>query len=569
MGGLRFQFYTISATLLLLLSACGPVPRQRVAATLADVESYINDRPDSALAVLEQLDSSCLHSARQRAKYCLLLAIAHDKTYQDEGALVSEMESTASYYAVSGNPARQMLAYYYLADQQNDAGNQIEAAVNFTRAFDLAEEQGNYFFSGMAARNLSDIYCSVYNYAQALNYAQRSVDSFTMAEKPDHILYAKLLLANGYYNYGQFDECIALCDSLIFAARQVGNNGLLVDALSSSAGAYIQKEIPDSTISRLNEAQKYYPLSVKQQAIYAWALCLNKQYKQAETFLKEAYLSAFNKKDSLQVFPWEARIADAVGDSRRSARLLKEMLDDTNEQIHLSIPQAIEHAQAQYYKRQQTSLIQKIRQNREIALAFFSVAVLIILSLLLLLRIRKMQAEQRSREQRIRLEEKDRAYQELSRKLALYGSTVEETLDFGFSVLNQLSDAYYHPNTAQERTFRDIIGRYVSDISSRKQLGESIEQNINIIHDDVISKLRKEIPSLKEKDIKLFSLYLFGFSYKAINAFFPGASSLNTSYSQVFRLKRKIEKSGSSETAFFLSFLENRPSYGQKDVQKT
>ena len=269
------------------------------------------------------------------------------------------------------------------------------------------------------------------------------------------------------------------------------------------------------------------------------------------------------------MFPWEARIADAVGNSRRSARLLKEMLDDTNEQIHLSIPQAIEHAQAQYYKRQQTSLIQKIRQNREIALVFFSVVVLIILSLLLLLRIRKMQAEQRSREQRIRLEEKDRAYQELSRKLALYGSTVEETLDFGFSVLNQLSDAYYHPNTAQERTFRDIIGRYVSDISSRKQLGESIEQNINIIHNDVISKLRKEIPSLKEKDIKLFSLYLFGFSYKAINAFFPGASSLNTSYSQVFRLKRKIEKSGSSETAFFLSFLENRPSYGQKDVQKT
>ena len=31
----------------LLLAACGPSPRQRIAARLGDVETYINERPDS------------------------------------------------------------------------------------------------------------------------------------------------------------------------------------------------------------------------------------------------------------------------------------------------------------------------------------------------------------------------------------------------------------------------------------------------------------------------------------------------------------------------------------------
>lgn len=564
---MRFPFVLILGSFLFSVG-CEPSPRGHVVAHMDDVESYINERPDSALAVLERLDPSCFRSDRKQAKYYLLKAIAQDKAYVDSGLLVNEMEKAATYYASHGNSASQMQAYYYLADQQKDADDYIEAAVNFTRAFELAEEQDDFFISGMAARNLSTIYCSVYNYIQALDYAQRSVKAFIRAEKPSHVLHARLLVADGLYNCGRFDECIEVCDSLIATARQVGNIGLLSDVLSTSASAFVKKTQPDSAICRLKKVEQYYPLSAKQKAVYAWALCLKGYYEQADSVLKDAYRQVDNRQDSLKIIPWEAKISEATGDYRSSSRLLKQMLDGTDEQILMSIPQAVERAQSQYYKLQQVDLKQEIRQNRGRTHAFILTAVLIITFLLLLLRLRRSRAEQHSKEQLIRLEEKDRAFQELSRKLSLYGSTVEETLDFGFSVLNQLSEAYYHPNTAQENTFRDIVGRYVSNISSRKHLGESIEQNINIIHDNVISKLRTEVPALKDKDIKLFSLYLFGFSYKAINAFFPGSSSLNTSYSQVFRLKRKIENSGSANAAFFLSFLENRPTNGQTNAGK-
>ena len=47
------------------------------------IESYINDKPDSALAALRAIDTLDLNFSRARAKYSLLSAIAYDKNYID------------------------------------------------------------------------------------------------------------------------------------------------------------------------------------------------------------------------------------------------------------------------------------------------------------------------------------------------------------------------------------------------------------------------------------------------------------------------------------------------------
>ena len=77
----------------LSLSACGTWPRSRTDAVLDDVESYINERPDSALAVLRALDLARIRTPRTKAQYNLLLAIARDKNNQDDGHGLSDMES--------------------------------------------------------------------------------------------------------------------------------------------------------------------------------------------------------------------------------------------------------------------------------------------------------------------------------------------------------------------------------------------------------------------------------------------------------------------------------------------
>ena len=56
----------------LLLVSCAS---RQAAATLLDVETYIQERPDSALATLRSIDTTTLTTPKLRAHYALLHAI--------------------------------------------------------------------------------------------------------------------------------------------------------------------------------------------------------------------------------------------------------------------------------------------------------------------------------------------------------------------------------------------------------------------------------------------------------------------------------------------------------------
>ena len=64
----------------ILASSCVSSPVQT---TLDDVESYIMERPDSALSVLDSIDRDLLDTRRLRAQHALLHVMALDKNYID------------------------------------------------------------------------------------------------------------------------------------------------------------------------------------------------------------------------------------------------------------------------------------------------------------------------------------------------------------------------------------------------------------------------------------------------------------------------------------------------------
>lgn len=52
--------------------------------TLEDVASFIEERPDSALTILDTMDSFSLTTSALKARHSLLLAMARDKNYIDD-----------------------------------------------------------------------------------------------------------------------------------------------------------------------------------------------------------------------------------------------------------------------------------------------------------------------------------------------------------------------------------------------------------------------------------------------------------------------------------------------------
>lgn len=94
-----------------------------------DIETYIQTRPDSALTVLSQIDTSSLHHPKERAQFALLYAIALDKNYIDTTD-IGVIRPAAEYYSKHGTARQKMLTYYYEGRIHFNARRDGESAVN-------------------------------------------------------------------------------------------------------------------------------------------------------------------------------------------------------------------------------------------------------------------------------------------------------------------------------------------------------------------------------------------------------------------------------------------------------
>ena len=78
---------------------------------LSDIESYIDDRPDSALAAIRAIDTTALRGRAVKAKYSLLHAMALDKNYIDTSD-TRIVQPAVDWYSRHGSPEEKLKAYY-------------------------------------------------------------------------------------------------------------------------------------------------------------------------------------------------------------------------------------------------------------------------------------------------------------------------------------------------------------------------------------------------------------------------------------------------------------------------
>ena len=93
--------------------------------TLAEVESYIEERPDSVLNVLQAIDTDKLIGDEERAKHALLLSMAMDKNYIDRTDF-EVLQPAIDYYEDNGSATDKLRTYFYQGRiYQNQANNAL------------------------------------------------------------------------------------------------------------------------------------------------------------------------------------------------------------------------------------------------------------------------------------------------------------------------------------------------------------------------------------------------------------------------------------------------------------
>ncbi len=148
--------------------------------TLADVASFIEERPDSALTILDTMDSFSLTTSALKARHSLLLAMARDKNYIDD-TTDSIIAPAVSWYRRHGSADEKLLMNYYRGRIAMNAGDYETAMRWFADGSSFSEKARNKVWSGRLCNAKFQVYQHLFDSASAIDAALRSADYYAAA----------------------------------------------------------------------------------------------------------------------------------------------------------------------------------------------------------------------------------------------------------------------------------------------------------------------------------------------------------------------------------------------------
>lgn len=148
--------------------------------TLADVASFIEERPDSALTILDTMDSFSLTTSALKARHSLLLAMARDKNYIDD-TTDSIIAPAVSWYRWHGSADEKLLMNYYRGRIAMNAGDYETAMRWFADGSRFSEKARNKVWSGRLCNAKFQVYQHLFDSASAIDAALRSADYYAAA----------------------------------------------------------------------------------------------------------------------------------------------------------------------------------------------------------------------------------------------------------------------------------------------------------------------------------------------------------------------------------------------------
>ena len=155
-------------TVILCLAGCGG--SSFVSRQLDVAESLMENRPDSALIVLNFIDISDLSGKREKARYALLKSMALDKNYIDTTTF-DVLQPAIDYFLEEGTLDEKLCTYYYQGRIFQNKNERDSALHSFMRGLDIADACNDSLIIARMLVAQGGLYKDFYDYVGALeNY---------------------------------------------------------------------------------------------------------------------------------------------------------------------------------------------------------------------------------------------------------------------------------------------------------------------------------------------------------------------------------------------------------------
>lgn len=575
------QFRIILAILVLCVACSDRVGNSE----LLQADAIMESAPDSAMSILANVDTAAL-SQFDKAYYSLLYSQAQIKTWV---ILDSDSLFRTAYDAFRDHPDDDLRrrAYFYNAQIAFNRGDMQSAMSDILNAYEIAKSEHNPYWTAKSAEIMGDIFTKTYNYPQAERYTSEAAQKYKEAGKILNHRYALCDLARVYCNENLLDKGVNLIDSM----RHLVINDTPVD--SALMGYIMDSALP-----------LYFLKNRHDDILYAYEHFFIDFYGKEGSAVCSAYMSsiyqdrdelpksinmlyeAFNhsQNEQEQGFVLYTKYCNAVrsGDNRLAASLCDSLLYYESRIVERVAKESVTVVQRDFYNKKAEQEKKKAR-TMTMRLIVAAVVVLVIILLLIIifrLKIRTKNAEIESKVSEflnlknnidsITLENRRLTNEILlssdammnlqqqidtkSQDVVKHAMMVEELFRDKWNTFNKLCNDYFEMVESGIKTDKIIkdIENELKSLSKPKTI-EELEKSIDIYLGGIMTKLRTEIPDLKEREFVFLSLIFAGFSVRAI------CLITDIKYKNFYliksRLVRRITNSDAEHKELFLQML--------------
>ena len=560
-------YNSIQAVLLVLLVTISCTSKS-VGNQLSDVESYIEDRPDSALTVLESLQKSNLDTKELKARYSLLYAMALDKNYIDTTD-VSIIEPAVRYYERHGSADEKMKAYYYQGIAYFNNEEYDNAIVSFSYAEEQIPDATDMRYVGLVYSRISDLYNRSRNTDDELKYVDLAADIFTK---------------NGIEKY-KYSTLLRKGEALMGVRKHQEAKDIFLQLLNNSGvpdnvKVYAKEDYALLLLTGTGKNEKEALAlfrevlsesgrlrSVNYWGAYAYSLAACGYKKESDQLFSQLY--ALQSKDYSVVDAWKAAVRKENGNYREALSLLENTLSHQDSLVRISISQATMRAQKDHLalKNTQLKIEDKNHQMRLMVVIFVLLFALIVLYLYYRMRNERLSKEREelsalNQEARHmldiekanvenvigQLDEKEAALLSLRKQFAsMYKAQ--------YKVLNDLCAAYWSPMKKDKKdVIYDEVKRQVSVIANNEENQDRFVSLVNASLDNIVDKLQQDLPNHSTQDFRFLTYIMAGFDAKTIANLMD--YSVGTVYTKKNRLKTEISGLSSQNREFYLEYID-------------
>lgn len=520
---------------------------------LGYASSLMNEYPDSALFILEELGQETKSfNAQNKAYYALLLTQAKDKNYhfETDDSIIS---IAVKYYEQTNQKQNLFLSLYYKALISFNKGDYSNSIIDALRAQDISKELDTALYSAKVHELLADIYNNSYNLDIAILHRKKAYAYYLSADKKNNATYSLIDLAREYDSYENHDKAIAILDSI---ERNTENKdsmilGFLYDSYMRPLLKLGKKQ---EALSKFRLAQNYFGRNSYYLLDYPSASIIfleNELTDSAEYYLN--YIAdnpQYANDENYHKAKYKLQIAK--NNYTASVNEFEKMFDAHNAKINQTLKQSVAFKERDYYNSK--SLIEHMRAEKYAIIALSSVFFLITICLCFIYKVKrdKQKLDERMQE----AHELILQVQNQKNIMIKQHILVSDLFQSHYVILDTLSNKYFEKKDS-EAMRKTIVKDFEKEVAKMKHPDsiKKLEKIVDDCRDNIIHRLKEQFPRFKEKDILFLSLIFAGFSPRSVCLF--ADLKIGNYYNKKARIRKRIELSNAPDKFLFISALDN------------